>query len=216
MDTRRRLEVGEGIARDLVDISIVRARRAQGEVQVVGLGDPRACQGPCGLAHPWWQHPCKKDQTVCPVLRSMACTYSGTGTYTLIKETGGSKREARRDGRRETRDEIRQCLRAKPAEGRGMTEPWEQGSVDHIPWELQLAANPGAESRVHLVHLAPASAPAPVPSPEVHRHPARPRTVGLPSRKVFWDKADAGRAFCNWYVPAVPRRACLMEGWPAI
>lgn len=46
---------------------------------VVGLGDPRACRGPCGLAHAWWPHPCEKDQTVCPVLCYIAVYVLGHG-----------------------------------------------------------------------------------------------------------------------------------------
>lgn len=132
-----------------------------------------------------------------------------TGTYTLIKEAEGSKRETRRDGRRETRNEIRQCSRAKPAEGRGMTEPCDMGTSTESLGSSQLAANPGggAQGRYEgYIDPCPCPLPpAPFPSPEgTSAHPARPRTVGLPSRKVFWDKADATRAFCTgtyqWYL----------------
>lgn len=167
---------------------------------MVGLGDPGHVKAHVG----WRTH----DGRI-PARRiklSVLC-YSGTGTYTLIKEAEGSKREQTRREAGGTRNEIRQCSRAKPAEGRGMTEPCDMGQVrryvDLVPWGLtvvglgsysQLAANPGGgaqgryEGYMTPLPLPPAPlspCPSHVPSPEVHRrHPARPRTVGLPSRKV--------------------------------
>lgn len=87
---------------------------------MVGLGDPGHVKAHVG----WRTH----DGRI-PARRiklSVLC-YSGTGTYTLIEEAEGSKREQTRREAGGTRNEIRQCSRAKPAEGRGMTEPCDMG-----------------------------------------------------------------------------------------
>ena len=110
----------------------------------------------------------------------------------MCEESEGSKRKTRRDGRRETRSAIRPCSRAKPAEGRGMTELWAaahlglgtQGTSTSSlgTWlgaPAQLAANPGGGAQGRYDgYIDPYPCPCPLgPCPIVKGTSAPPCTA---------------------------------------
>ena len=154
-----------------------------------------------------------------------ACRYVGTrarkGTYcteytdTLTEEESeGSKRDQTRRQAGDEKKHDTTVLESKARRRKRYDGTRDMGTSTPSLGSSSSQQTRGAELRVGTrggtsggpCPLPPAPLP-PNPCPpalshleRVHRDPARPRTVGLPSRKVFWDKADAGRAFCIWCV----------------
>lgn len=218
---------GRGPCEGSLDISIVRAGAHKERCRWWAWATPGLVEAHVGWRTHGGRIPARRIKPSVLCCATSQCTYSGTGTYTLIKEAEGSKRETRRDGRRETRNEIRRRSRAKPAEGRGMTEPWTWVRRPRPLGLLQLAANPGggAQGRYdgYMWHPPLSLPPAPLPlSPSYCQ-----RYIGTlhgPGQWVFPAGGYSGTrqtqdglfALIRTYVPQVRRHACLMEGWPAI
>jgi hypothetical protein len=179
--------MGEGVGEGSRDISIVQPEQRCRWWAWPTPGHVKAHVG--WRTHGGGHTPARRIKLVCPVLL-LHCMYACTHVYVQsrysgkryvhiwLKKSEGSKRETRRDGKRETRNAIRQCSRAKPAEGRGMTEP---GTWVHPPRPLepQLAGG-GAQGRydgrymVYIGTWALSMSPAPCPLPLLPPCPPAP------------------------------------------
>lgn len=181
--------------------------------------------------------PAEKDQTCLSCARRCIAfapvrMYVGTIGQRYVHTARRIRRiETRDQTRRETGDEKRDTtvLESKARRRKRYDGARDLGTSTSSLGAPQLAGG-GAQGRYggevlrYRRNPAPLLGPLPslIPCPCSHRkrvhrvHPARPRAVGLPSRKVFWDKAEADRAFCMGTYPRYICQACLKAGWPAI